>query len=104
MLAAMLDHWRDTLPRRLWSPPAPVMRFDALFGELHRFFMADPDRARLLVREMLDRPGDPEPDAALVRPWLGAKCCVYTGTVRRARLHYRQSIRKRISFTSHSLV
>lgn len=73
VLAAMLDHWRDTLPRLLVAASASDERFEALFGELHRFFMADPDRARLLVRELLDRP-----DAIrrllrqTVRPWLGA--------------------------------
>jgi AcrR family transcriptional regulator len=73
VLAAMLDHWRDTLPRLLVAASASDERFDSLFGELHRFFVADPDRARLLVRELLDRP-----DAIrrllreTVRPWLGA--------------------------------
>lgn len=73
VLAAMLDHWRDTLPRLLVAASASDERFDSLFGELHRFFAADPDRARLLVRELLDRP-----DAIrhllreTVRPWLGA--------------------------------
>lgn len=73
VLAAMLDHWRDTLPRLLVAASASEERFDALFGELHRFFVADPDRARILVRELLDRP------LAIrsllrhtVRPWLGA--------------------------------
>jgi TetR/AcrR family transcriptional regulator len=73
VLAALLDHWRDTLPRLLVAASASDERFDALFGELHRFFVSDPDRARLLVRELLDRP-----DAIrrllrdTVRPWLGA--------------------------------
>lgn len=73
VLAAMLDHWRDTLPRLLVAASASEERFDSLFGELHRFFMGDPDRARLLVREMLDRP---EAIRSVlrhtVRPWLGA--------------------------------
>ena len=73
VLSAMLDHWRDTLPRLLVAASASEERFEALFGELHRFFVADPDRARLLVRELLDRP---EAIRHLlrqtVRPWLAA--------------------------------
>src|SRR3954467_9239544 len=58
VLSAMLDHWRDTLPRLLVAASASDERFDSLFGELHLFFVADPDRARLLVRELLDRPDE----------------------------------------------
>jgi hypothetical protein len=46
-------------------------KFEALTGELVRFYQADPDRARLILREMLDRPDDMR--ALLVeglRPWL----------------------------------
>ena len=73
VLAAMLDHWRDTLPRLLLAASASDERFDALFGELHHFFVADPDRARLLVRELLDRPDEIRRLLReTVRPWLGA--------------------------------
>lgn len=88
VLAAMLDHWRDTLPRLLVAASASEERFEALFGELHRFFVADPDRARLLVRELLDRP---EAIRHLlrqtVRPWLAAVAAyIRDGQVRG--LHY----------------
>jgi TetR/AcrR family transcriptional regulator len=46
-------------------------KFEALTGELVRFYYADPDRARLILREMLDRPDDMR--ALLIeglRPWL----------------------------------
>ncbi len=73
VLAAMLDHWNDTLPRLLVAASASEERFDALFGELHRFFVADPDRARLLVRELLDRPDEIRRLLReTVRPWLAA--------------------------------
>jgi TetR/AcrR family transcriptional regulator len=52
---AMLQHWRETMPRLLVAS-ASEDRFDAVFGEMRRFFSDDPDRARLVVREVLDRP------------------------------------------------
>jgi AcrR family transcriptional regulator len=70
---AMLAHWQRTLPRILVAATAPTDRFAAIFGELHRFFVEDPDRARLILREILDRP---EAMRALVRgpmqPWIRA--------------------------------
>lgn len=73
VLEDILAHWRDALPRLLMAASAGEHRFDAIFGELQRFFGENPDRARLLVREGLDRPE--ETRAMLrgpVRPWLGA--------------------------------
>jgi AcrR family transcriptional regulator len=56
VLDAMLAHWKDTLPRLLMAATATEERFEAVFGELRRFFEGDPDRARLVMREALDRP------------------------------------------------
>jgi AcrR family transcriptional regulator len=58
VLDAIVQHWQKTLPRLLLAATASTDRFDAVFGELHRFFAADPDRARLIVRETLDRPAE----------------------------------------------
>jgi TetR/AcrR family transcriptional regulator len=58
VLDAILAHWQRMLPRLLLAATASGDRFDAVFGELHRFFAADPDRARLIVRETLDRPAE----------------------------------------------
>ena len=58
VLDAILAHWNDALPRLLLAATASADRFDAVFGELHRFFAADPDRARLVIRETLDRPAE----------------------------------------------
>lgn len=58
VLEAMLAHWNDTLPRLLVAATASEGRFDAVFGEVRRFFASDPDRARLVVREVLDRPAE----------------------------------------------
>jgi AcrR family transcriptional regulator len=73
VLDGILAHWNSTLPRLLLAATASTDRFEAVFGELHRFFASDPDRARLVLREALDRP--PELRKLLrgpVRPWLDA--------------------------------
>jgi TetR/AcrR family transcriptional regulator len=73
VLDAILDHWRDVLPRLLLAATASHDRFDAVFGELHRFFATDPDRARLVQREVLDRPDETRRLLrGPVKPWLGA--------------------------------
>jgi TetR/AcrR family transcriptional regulator len=71
VLGQLVEHWRQTLPRLLEAVTSGERRFEALTGELVRFYHADPDRARLILREMLDRPDDMR--ALLIeglRPWL----------------------------------
>jgi TetR/AcrR family transcriptional regulator len=71
VLGQLVEHWRQTLPRLLEAVTSGERRFEALTGELVRFYLADPDRARLILREMLDRPEDMR--GLLVeglRPWL----------------------------------
>jgi TetR/AcrR family transcriptional regulator len=73
VLEAILEHWRHVLPRLLLAASASADRFDAVFGELHRFFADDPDRARVVARELFDRPGDVKRMLrGSVRPWLAA--------------------------------
>jgi AcrR family transcriptional regulator len=73
VLDGILAHWNKILPRLLLAATASRDRFDAVFGELHRFFATDPDRARLLVRESLDRPAELRKVLrGAVRPWLSA--------------------------------
>jgi AcrR family transcriptional regulator len=73
VLDGILDHWRETLPRLLLAATASTDRFDAVFGELQTFFASDSDRARLLARELLDRPAEVRKMLrGPVRPWLGA--------------------------------
>jgi len=52
----MLDHWNEALPRLLHAATSGEGQFDAVISELVAFFTRDPDRARLIVREVLDRP------------------------------------------------
>jgi TetR/AcrR family transcriptional regulator len=73
VLDGILAHWNKTLPRLLLAATASSDRFDAVFGELHRFYAADPDRARVMLREALDRPAELRKLLrGPVRPWLAA--------------------------------
>ena len=56
VLDALLDHWRDELPRLMTAASSGGPRLDALLLAFFDFFRRDPDRARLLLREALDRP------------------------------------------------
>jgi len=73
VLGRILEHWNRILPRLLVAATATDDRFEAVFGELVRFFAADPDLARIMVREALDRPTELHTMLSrTVRPWLGA--------------------------------
>jgi TetR/AcrR family transcriptional regulator len=73
VLGVILAHWNETLPRLLLAAAASEDRFEAVFGELHAFFAEDPDRARVVLREVLDRPAEMRKLLrGPVRPWLEA--------------------------------
>jgi AcrR family transcriptional regulator len=73
VLGAILAHWKDTLPRLLLAATASEERFEAVFGETLRFFASDPSRARVVLREALDRPAEMKKLLrGAVRPWLEA--------------------------------
>jgi AcrR family transcriptional regulator len=67
----MLQHWNVALPKILRAATSGEDQFDGVLDELVRFFTDDPDRARLLLREVLDRPREM---AGVVkqhmRPWI----------------------------------
>lgn len=72
VLDEVLARWNETLPALLRAATKDD-RFDAILDETIGFFAAEPDRARLLLREALDRPQ--EMRALLSRyvaPWLEA--------------------------------
>lgn len=70
VLDNLLSHWNEVLPRLL-EAAAGDDRFDALLHETVRFFVADPDRARLLLREALDRPEAMRQRLEVaVKPWM----------------------------------
>lgn len=56
VLERMLDHWNEVVPKIMLTARVGTSRFDALAGEMVRFFASDPNRARVILREMLDRP------------------------------------------------
>lgn len=73
VLDAQLMHWNELLPRLVLAAAAGEDQFDAVTREIVRFFSSDPDRARLLVREALDRPEDmQERFSRLVVPVVGS--------------------------------
>jgi len=88
VLDSILEHWNETLPRLLVAATASHDRFDAVFGELVSFFAADPDRARILLRETLDRPEELRKMLRrVVRPYLST-VAQYVRVGREAGRHY----------------
>lgn len=73
VMQSILEHWRETLPRVMLAATTGEDRFESIYRELQRFFREDPNRARLLVRQGLDRPEAlREMLRTTVRPWLSA--------------------------------
>ncbi|MCA1662793.1 MAG: TetR/AcrR family transcriptional regulator [Myxococcales bacterium] len=71
VLEHLLSRWTEIVPRLLHAV-AREDRFDAILDATLEFFAADPDRARLLLREALDRPVEMrELLSRHVAPWLG---------------------------------
>lgn len=56
VLEAVFSHWNSVLPQILQAATSGDRRFEALTEEIISFFSEDPDRARLLLRETMDRP------------------------------------------------
>ncbi len=56
VLDRLLGRWQSELPAILAAATTGKDRFRGAVGALLGFFRADPHRARLLVREILDRP------------------------------------------------
>jgi TetR/AcrR family transcriptional regulator len=73
VIEGIVEHWQKTLPALLLAASRSEGRFETVLGELHRFFAEDANRARLVLREALDRPAEmKELLAGPVRPWLAA--------------------------------
>jgi TetR/AcrR family transcriptional regulator len=73
VLEQMLSHWNERLPSVLLAASGGGPRFDAVMHEAVSFFLSDPDRARLVVREALDRPAEiRELLVSSVRRWIEA--------------------------------
>ncbi len=75
VLEQMLSHWNEAVPRILRAATSGPEQFDAIAAETLSFFSEDPDRARLLLRELLDRPEEIAPMVAQrVQPWAKIVC------------------------------
>lgn len=71
VLRRVFEHWNDVLPRILQAATTGSDRFEGLVGEVVRFFAEQPHRARLLLREMLDRPAALRVQMSdYVAPWI----------------------------------
>lgn len=56
VLDSLLARWRDVLPQVLLAATSGKERLASSLREILSFFAEDPNRARLLLRECLDRP------------------------------------------------
>ncbi|MEO0604026.1 MAG: TetR family transcriptional regulator, partial [Myxococcota bacterium] len=56
VLEGVLSRWKEELPRILAASQSGPDRFRSILEAVFSFFRERPDRARLLAREMLDRP------------------------------------------------
>ena len=71
VLDRVLDRWNEVLPRLLMAAAGGEHRFDSVIRETIGFFSEDPDRARLLLREILDRPEEMQNRLeTYVAPWV----------------------------------
>ena len=57
VLGQLLSRWNESLPKLLLAAQTSRDRFEWVIQAGMEFFREDRNRARLLVREMLDRPG-----------------------------------------------
>jgi AcrR family transcriptional regulator len=75
VLETMLSHWKDVLPQLLAAATSGEDQFDSVMRAVLGFFVEDPDRARLIVREVLDRPAEVKSMLGThVRPWIDVVC------------------------------
>ncbi len=71
VLDHVIQHWNEAVPRLVTTVSSGRGRFDGLTRELVRFFEEDPDRARLVLRELMDRPEQMQARLRSgVRPWV----------------------------------
>lgn len=71
VLEAVFSHWNSVLPQILQAATSGDRRFEALTEEIISFFSQDVDRARLLMRETMDRPNEMrEWLDEYLRPWM----------------------------------
>lgn len=80
VLDQVMSHWNEVLPRLLQAATTGEHRFDSLISESIAFFTEDQDRARLLMRELLDRPAQMR---TLFRQFFGPWLTIMADYIRR---------------------
>jgi TetR/AcrR family transcriptional regulator len=58
VLRELFAHWATRIPNLLRAVATGEGQFEALMDELSSFFREDPNRARLIIREIMDRPDE----------------------------------------------
>lgn len=72
VLASIFIYWKDTVPRALIEARGATNRLEAALNVVIEFFLADRNRARLVIRETLDHPLEIEEQIReFFYPWLG---------------------------------
>jgi len=75
----MLERWKEEIPRLLTSSSDGEDRFESTIEALMDYFVSDPTRARLCVRESIERP---EAFRELIREHLGPYLNLVTDYIR----------------------
>ena len=71
VIGDLLERWQTRLPEVLAVATTGQDRFSALFDEVSGFFKADPNRALLIMREVVGRPREARARIGeTARPWL----------------------------------
>ncbi len=71
VLDSLVARWKDVLPQIVLAAASGENRFERTIAECTSFFLEDPNRARLLMRENLDHPDELlSRVAAQLEPWL----------------------------------
>jgi TetR/AcrR family transcriptional regulator len=70
VLTELMEHWQAEVPRLMVAAASGGPRLDSLLNAFFEYFQSDRNRARVLVREMLDRPVEMRRLLALhLQPW-----------------------------------
>ena len=80
VLDTLMERWQEVVPQVMRSATSGERRFEAALSEVLGFFRADPARAQLLMRELLDRPKEFE---ARIKRHLGHWIALVMSYIRR---------------------
>ncbi len=70
VIGQLVGHWQSELPRLMAQASGRGPKLDALMRALYGYFLEDRNRARLILREMLDAPdGLQEHLGTAMQPW-----------------------------------